>query len=370
LAAGFLAVTAVGVTVGLVGPVRRRARKLLDRRPLRWLPEAAAVVVLAAVAGLVVRPYVQRIHGAPSPYVAALQRLEGLPIDPGRLYAENSLYWVIWYLGIPALLLGMVGLAMVTRQCVRALITWRDTSGAARAWALPVAIIGWGVFAVLWQPDTVPDQPWASRRLVPVILPGLVVLAVWVAAWLIGRAHERGAGLVAVSLATACFVVALAEPPAAITFGIELSKPANPATRTALSGLAFRRTGAGQVIAVERLCGAIPRHSSVLLLDKVAARAFTQVIRGTCDIPAGIVAGASPSQASQIVGGIERAGRRPVLLATRESELVPYGAPPSEIVNLATQQDSHLLTRPPTSTWPVRYVLWMSSPGGGTVNGS
>jgi hypothetical protein len=368
-AAGFLVLTAVGVTVGLVGPVRRRARTLLDRRPLCWLPEAAAVVVLAAAAGLAVRPYLQKVRGPASPYVAALQRLEGLPIDPGRLYAENSLYWVIWYLGVPALLLGIIGLAMITRQCVRALITWRDTSGAAQAWALPVAIIGWGVFAVLWRPDTVPDQPWASRQLVPLILPGLAVLAVWVAAWLIDRAHERGAGLMAVALATACFVVALAEPPAAITFGIALSRPANPATRTALSGLAFKRTGAGQVTAVERLCGAIPRHSSVLLLDKVAARAFAQVIRGTCDVPAGVVAGASPSQVDAIIGGIQRAGRHPALLATRASELAPYGASPSEIVNLATQQDAHLLTRPPTSTWPVHYVLWMSSPGG-TVTGS
>ena len=122
--------------------------------------------------------------------------------------------------------------------------------------------------------------------------------------------------------------------------------------------------------AVERLCGAIPRHSSVLVLDKVAARAFMQVIRGACDVPAGMVAGTAPSEVSQIIGGIERAGRRPVLLATRASELVPYGAPSSQIVNLATQQDAHLLTRPPTSTWPVHYVLWMSSPGGGTVPGA
>ena len=196
-----------------------------------------------------------------------------------------------------------------------------------------------------------------------------LVLAVWVAAWLIGRAHARGAGLTAVALATACFVVALAEPPAAITFGIELSHPANPATRTALSGLAFRRTGAGQVTAVERLCGAIPRNSSVLLLDKVAARAFAQVIRGTCDVPAGVVPGSAPGEVSAIIGGIERAGRHPVLLASRESELASYGAQPSEIVNLDTQQDAHLLTRPPTSTWPVHYVLWMSAPGG-AVTGS
>jgi hypothetical protein len=256
---------------------------------------------------------------------------------------------------------------MVTRMCLRALITWRDPTGTARSWVLPASIIGWGLFAVLWQPGTVPDQPWASRQLVPVVLPGLIVLAVWVAAWMIGRAHARGAGRTAVVLATACFVVAMGVPSAAITFGVALSRPANPATRLALSGLAFRTTGAGEVAAVEQLCGAIPPHSSVVLLDKVAARAFAQVIRGTCGVPTGIVAGTAPGSVSAIIGGIERAGRHPALLATKAAELTPYGASPRQIVNLATQQDEHLLTRPPTSTWPVRYSLWMSQPGGTAV---
>ncbi len=271
---------------------------------------------------------------------------------------------MIWYLGVPALLLGLAGLAMVTRTCLRALITWKDPAGTAQSWVLPAAIVGWGLFAVLWQPGTVPDQPWASRKLVPVVLPGLIVLAVWVAAWMIERAHAREAGRTAVALATACFVVAMALPPAAITFGIALSRPANPATRLALSGLAFRTTGAGQVSAVEQLCGAIPPNSSVVLLDKVAARAFAEVIRGTCGVPAGIVVGGAPGNVAAVIGGIERAGRHPALLATKAAELTPYGAQPRLIVNLATQQDEHLLIRPPTSTWPVRYTLWLSQPGG------
>jgi hypothetical protein len=364
LAGGLAVVTAAGAAIALAGPARRRARKLLAARPMRWLPEAGAALVVIAGIGLAIRPYVQKVHGPASPYVAALQRLQDLPVDPGRVYAESSVYWVIWYLGLPALLLGLIGLAMVTRMCLRALVTRRDPTGAARSWVLPASIIGWGLFAVLWAPGTVPDQPWASRQLVPVVLPGLIVLAVWVAAWMIGRAHARGAGRTAVALATACFVVAMGVPPAAITFGIALSRPADPATRLALSGLAFRTTGAGQVAAVEQLCGALPPHSSVVLLDTVAARAFAQVIRGTCGVPAGIVTSAAPGNVSAIIGGIVRAGRHPVLLATKAAELTPYGAPPREIVNLSTQQDEHLLTRPPTSTWPVRYSLWMSQPGG------
>ena len=363
LAAGLALLTGAGAAIALVEPARRRARKLLAARPLRWLPEAGEALVVLAAIGLAIRPYVQQVRGPASPYIAALQRLEGLPVDPGRLYAENSLYWVIWYLGVPALLLGLAGLAMVTRMCLRALIKWRDPTGMARSWALPAAIIGWGVFAVLWLPATVPDQPWASRQLVPVVLPGLIVLAVWVAAWLIGRAHARGAGRVAVALATACFVIAMAVPTAAITFGIALSRPANPATRVALSGLAFRTTGAGEVSAVAQLCGAIPRHSSVVLLDEAAARAFAEVIRGTCGVPTGIVTGSAPGNAAAAIGGIERAGRHPVLLATKAQELAAYGAP-RQIVDLTTQQDEHLLTKPPTSTWPVRYTLWMSQPGG------
>ena len=369
LAGGLAVVTAAGVAIGRVGRARRRARKLLDARPLSWLPEAGAILVIVGAIALVIRPYVLKVHGPASPYIVALQRLQHLPIDPGRLYAENTPYWVVWYLGVPALLLGVIGLAMVTRLCLRALITWRDPAGVARAWVLPVAIIGWGLFAVLWQPFTVPDQPWASRQLVPVVLPGLIVLAVWVAAWMIGRAHARGARTSAVAVATGCFVVAMAVPAAAITFGVALSEPADPATRLALSGLAFRTTGAGEVAALEQLCGALPSHSSVVILDKVAARAYAPVVRGTCGLPTAIVTSAAPGEVSAVIGGIERAGRRPVLLATKAAELTPYGAAPREVVNLSTQQDAHLLTRPPTSTWPVQYTLWMAQPGG-TVLGS
>src|SRR5262249_8167522 len=150
---------------------------------------------------------------------------------------------------------------------------------------------------------------------------------------------------------------------------IALSHPTDPATRLALSGLAFRTTSAGEVAAVEQLCGALPSHSSVLILDEVAAREFAQVVRGTCGVPTAIVTRPPPRPLGTIIGGIERAGRHPVLLATRAAELTPYGAAPREIVNLSTQQDAHLLTHPPTSTWPVRYTLWISQPGG-TVLGS
>jgi len=371
-AAAFLAVTLVGAAAGLVEPVRRRVVRVLAARPLRWLPEAGAVIVVAAAAAFVIRPYLQTVEGVANPYIVALQRISHLAANPRRLYAEDSLYWVIWYLGAPALVLGVAGLALLTRRCLRALITWRDPTGSARAWALPLMIIGWGAITVLWRPSTTPDQPWASRQLVPVLIPGLIVAAIWVCAVLALRARARGAGMVAVSAAVACFVAALAVPPVITTFGIGGKRVVAPASYPASSAPAFQRTGVGQLDAITSLCGAIPGGSPVLLLDQVAARRFTQVIRGMCGIPAGVMAGAAPAQVAEVMRQIMRTGHQAVLLATRPAELTPYGGTPSRVVDLTTIQDAHVLTQPPASGWPVRYVLWMSGPGtaGGPAGGA
>jgi hypothetical protein len=369
-AAAFLAATLIGGAAGMVDPVRRNVARALRARPLRWLPEAGAVIVVAAAAGLLIRPYLQRVEGAANPYIAALQRISQLPVDPRRLYAEDTLYWVVWYLGVPALLLGVAGLALLTRRCLRALITWQDPTGMTRAWALPLMIIGWSAVAVLWLPHTMPDQPWASRQLVPVLLPGLIVAAIWVCALLAVRARERGAGVVAIAAAVACFVAALAVPSVVTTFGIGARQTSPPAPYPASAPPAFQRTGIGQLAAITNLCGAIPGDSPVLILDQVAARRFTQVIRGMCGTPAGVMAGATPAQVQAVVGQIMRTGHQAVLLATRPAELTPYGGTPRQVVDLTTIEDAHVLTQPPASGWPVRYVLWMSGPGApGTAGG-
>ncbi len=91
---------------------RSRAGRLIPGL-LRWrLPEVAAGLVAVALIAFLIRPSVQTAHWNPGAgtagYVGALQKLLGLPVQPTRSYAEDSLYWVIWYIGVPALLLGRV----------------------------------------------------------------------------------------------------------------------------------------------------------------------------------------------------------------------------------------------------------------------
>ena len=196
--AGVAVVTVTAVAITAWPPARAWAGRAA-RGALRWrVPDVAAGLVVAVLIAFLIRPSIQTAHWDPGPgiagYVGALQKLLGLPVQPTRSYAEDTLYWVIWYIGIPALLLGGFGMALLTRRCVRALLRWADEDGVAWVWGLPLAIFAWTTVSVLWDPRTVPDQPWASRTLVPLVLPGFILCAVWVAAWLDRRARERGAG--------------------------------------------------------------------------------------------------------------------------------------------------------------------------------
>jgi hypothetical protein len=366
---GLAVAAAVAVVIGWWAPVRRRARRLFAARPLRWLPGLAGALCVVAAIGFAVRPYLQTVRGSAgqgaASYVAALQRLLHLPVDPTRLYAEHSLYWVIWYVGLPAVLLGGFGIVLLTGRCLRALLTWQDTGGTARLWALPVMIIGWGTASVLWRPDTVPDQPWASRRLATVLLPGLILCAIWVSSRLAVRARERGAGPVALSAAAICFVAALVLPTALATFGFGLTfTPPQGSPRKATGGLALNKVGAGQAAAVTSICGTLGASTTVVILDRVAADQFGQVIRGICDVPTGIMEGASPADLQAVLNGITSANRRAVLVGSGPAEFASYGVSPSKVLDLTTAQDAHELTQPPTAPWQIDYVLWESAPGG------
>jgi hypothetical protein len=359
---------AVAVNPGLRGWLTSGRLNGLTNVARRWVPEAAVVVTLLVFIAFAVRPLVQTVAGETDPlsiaYVAELQKLAHLPVDGRQQYYQDSLYWVIWYIGVPTVLLGAVGLAIVARQGLRALRTGRDPEGTARIWALPLMMALWVIVTVLWRPAVSPDQPWASRRLVPFVLPGVILGAIWVSAWLKTRATRLGTGRVTSGAAVTCCVAALVIPTAWTTFGVSLSP------RPTAHGMAFKRIGRGELTAVRRLCADIGSDASVVILDQLTADRFAQVTRGVCDTPTAVLANPglqgggnlSAQAVAAVVSGIQQAGRRPVLLAQSEAELARYGGAPREVVNLLTTQEAHLLTTPPARTWGIHYTVWMSEP--------
>ena len=372
IAAVVVLATLVGVAVTASPAARARAGRWLKApmtgRVVRWLPEAAAILTVVIFIGFAIRPLVQTVAGETDPtsiaYVAELQKLAHLPIDGRRQYYEDSLYWVFWYIGVPAVLLGAFGLAALARRCTKALITWSDPSAAARVWALPVMIAIWVVVTVLWRPAIAPDQPWASRRLVPFVLPGLILAAIWAASWLKDQASQLGRTKITSSVVASCCVASLLIPTALTTLDLGVTKDRGLTAH----GMAFRNIGAGELAAVDQLCAAIGPNASVVILDSLTADRFAQVVRGICDTPAAIMTNPTRAETSAVIQGIERVGRRPVLLAQQPAGLTAYGAP-RKVVDLVTTQEAHNLTSPPTRPWGIHYTVWLVEPAATAPDG-
>jgi hypothetical protein len=248
---------------------------------------------------------------------------------------------------------------------------------ALRLWRLPFFLIIWSVVAVLWDPSVVPWQPMASHRLVPVVLPGLVLLGIWVSSRLVSRASAYGAARPAlVVVGTGC-VLALALPPIVTTLNPGLSNSTTSSTssdaakrtgRLELRGVGASATYGGSIAAAAALCAAIGPSASVLVTDASTAATFAPVIRGLCGQPAALVV-PGPSTAAaggleQAVRSVEQAGRRPVLLGATQSSVALPGSVPRQVVSLRTSGDAESLTGAPTENWPVTYSAWLAVPPG------
>jgi len=363
-----IALSVVVMQLPRFGWVRSQVPARLAKRPLRWLPEAGAWITLAALVGFAIRPYVQTVHGHPSlieyDFIERLQKAQGLPVDPSRLYSEQTLYWVIWYIGLPTVLLGGVGAALLVRRCLRALLTWRDPTGVWRVWGLPLAIFCAASAISLWDPDIDPDQPWASRRLIVTVIPGLIICALWASSWLARRARDRGAQPGTAAVASLFCVAAMLVPIVATTFGLGLSHTGRSGGLTPVAqGLATTRTGGDEIDAVADLCSQLPGNASVVIVGEPTAAEFTEAVRGMCGVPVATMSGRSAAEVDSVISSITAVGRRPLLLAASRAQLAAFGGTPVRVLDLYTTQDPHQLTQLPTSPNRVRYQVWLTSPG-------
>ena len=325
--------------------LRRRGCELRGQ-PKPRLVHAVTALPLVVTAAFLLRPYVER----------------GWHVNYYRAYAPLSLHWIYWYTGISTIAFAVVAYAMLARRCIK---------GQAPVWVLPILVFACATLEFLYQPGITPHQPYASRRLVPAVLPGLILLAVWLASWLAQK--SRVVHLVEVpdylKRAPRAFVIfccagAIFLPPAIGNAG----------------GLAFKRTFAGEIAAVNRLCQGIPKGSSVLIIDYSMMDEFGQAIRGTCDVPVAAVHTTIPESvipdkgndtpAASIIAAvraIEGSGHHPLVIAATEAEFAPlfkqFG---SGTVNLLMTQyvndDAHSYYGAPRGTSPETFTAYSWAP--------
>lgn len=348
------------VVIGTLAGMAWRWDKGMPKVRGKWLPNSVAVLAFVIAIGFTIRPYFQTVRRNSGAFfdsiIAGYQRADHLPVQPERLYYEISMHWVFWYIGVPAVALATIGAAVLARRCLR---------GQAPTWVLPLMIFAWAIVTTLYDPAITPDHPWASRRLVPTVLPAFILLAIWATDWLLDRVRRMDVprGLY-VSLA-ACGVVILLLPAMITTFGLRARSGGPVGIRIAAVGLAFKTTYGGEIPAVRAMCASIPGDATVVFIDSGGGgegSRLTEVVRGMCGVPVADIDRAHLAITEQVVRGIERAGRRPVFLAGTRKPLVRFGGPIRQVMRLRSRQDMNALTAPPLHTIPFKVNVWMSEP--------
>ena len=345
------AVWAIGAFVVLAAvavPVLRATLPRLTRwadPARRWLPWAAAAGAALVAVFFAIRPYVQTRYGVGNalPLIRSLQAEQGLPSDPDRTYGEQTVRWVSWFLGWPALALAAVAMTV---------LVWRAVRGTpdGQRWALGLGIPLLSAVSVLWKPAITPDHPWADRRLVPAVLPVVVLLAVAAVAALGRYAAGRSARLGPVVVAVGLVVLLL---------------PAEAGSR-ALRGTV---TEAGEPGALAAACDAFRPGDVALLVDARTRQEWAAPLRVACGVPAFGVPGyrtddtVTAAELAPVVARVRAAGRRPVLVAQSGEPLPRLStAPQRQVVDLDTHEHQRLLTGSPRDLAALSIELWLADP--------
>ena len=371
-----------GAVVVVVCAVAVPAGRALDRRwsatgvPVavhrlaRVLPVVAAVVV--AMVGLVLASRPLWLQDSREPYlpgmeqfVGALQSQQGLPVDGLRTYAEESVTWLVWWLGPVTVALSLVATVVLSATGTRAVLA----RGPLPAWVLPLAL-GLAVTVVsLYRPAITPDHPWADRRYVTVTYPFVVLTATAALAWLAGRREPtpsappvrgRLARRVLAGVLTAAAVVP---------------------TALATLPLATTRTEVGQVAATESVCAALAAAGDRPALVTVGFRArveWAPVVRARCGVPlvgieppmagtagtAGTVEETLGDVLARVAAGARANGYDPVVMvgdltsAQTVADHTGVSLPP--VVSLVTQEPARLLEERPLTTRDLPVDAWLA----------
>lgn len=306
------------VLIGWHPSVRRRiAAPAFPQRAVA----VAGVLIAATFAFLASRPLWMVAHGKYLSAVPEIQRRAGDAPDGTRTYTEHTVSWLAMYLGWPTVVLGVIGYFLLLRRAVR-----RRSLATVGMLAVGLTL----TLLYLVSAQITPDQPWAMRRYVPVVIPLLLIAASYTLAALYRYRGWARTGWVR-GVAAAGAVIMLAYP-------IVVTAP--------VAGI---REEVPQLAQVRRLCAVVSPHGAVVLADRTAW-SYMQTMRSYCGVPAIGLIGASPSMLTDVRQSAAEHGRQLYLIATNPAAITfaPLAAPSVPYSQVRTTRWPSTLHSPPS----------------------
>ena len=245
------------------------------------------------------------------------QQAQGLPVDGTRLYAEYTVNWQAMYFGWPTVILAVLGYVVLLDQLIR---------------RSDYRLLGFLVMALslsalyLWTPQITPDQVWAMRRYVPVVVPGLIIAATAAlrAAWNWWTKSSAVRVFVHGGVIVTCVAV--------LVIPWLVTRPVKDL-----------REEAPQATQVQALCAAVPPDGAVLVVDEGLRWGYLQTIRSYCEVPTLALVGASAHQVADAAHAVSAHGRTLYVVASNPSQLTFDGpVPPAFFTAVFTRWPSTL----------------------------
>lgn len=355
IAGSLVPLLALGLALGAAYALLLRAPSVaralvpasLAPRLVAALPSASAVGVVLVGLVLACRPlWMTARQSAQDPgsrVVAGLQLRQGLAVDGGRTYAEQTVAWLAWWVGPIALVVALLALAEAVRRVVAKL----GAGAEPPLWAGPLVVAAGSTLLTLVRPGITPDHPWAERRLL-IALPFVVVLVVAASAVVSRWATRRlvpGASAVLTLALAACLLV----PIAAATWPHR-----------------SERVEVGSIAVIDTVCDSFHDGDVVLAVDSRAANEWPQVVRGWCGRPSLSTTkalrddlDALRTTVTDLDAAVRANGGRLVLLSADSPDpLRDLGASARSLVDTEVLEDARLLERRPDHLYALAFHLW------------
>jgi hypothetical protein len=252
---GVVILSPLVVAVGWRPGVRSWLAREHSRRVLALSLNGLVVVAFAVLAS---RPLWLTSRGDRNANLENMQARWNHAIDGTRTYHEQTVHWLALYLGWGTVVVAVAGYCVLITAFLR-----------RREYALSgVLTMGLTMSALyLWNGQIAPDQPWAMRRYVPVIMPLLLVAA----GAAVQEAWEHRGPLRFRWMSRVILIVAVGY---GVWFPWKVTEP-----------MRHVRDEVPQLVQLDALCSAIGTRGAVVEADEPTVFGYGQTLRSFCNVP-------------------------------------------------------------------------------------